>query len=802
MKRSVSTTTFVTEGKRNEALIDRISQLEESASQGAAYTGNAPSLCAGGFVIPTAYEKFKKGLRATFCVEVPAGTQRLKTVIIRVSDAADATNYLNKRINASFEITDGRTHLEYRFDPRLEYGTAYRLIRLIAIDINGNRTFFPSAEQAFSDSVPAEMLFTTPTRFPAPSGPSASLIFRNQEDPKTRALDAFVELGVIAPLTDGGAAQAWSASPVDELSVILHRTDFSPSVRVDVPVYKIQSQDTELYPTSTPPNRGLIRVIAQGLRYGAPYSWIKNRAWDIGEFVDSTEPAVDFTAGNASTNPNLLTGVSLQLDVTEPFDGVHRFATLLLTQPATVVALKHVTVRTKLTTELDSAYKAQIPKFSLQDTAFHIAGPQIIPLKKIKLKASKTYTVQIQITAIGGTQLILTTTVGPGVSDTVENDTAVPSGLAQPQFYFVAKSDWMFQGLQATTNIHTLKDRKVGITNGATYFDLPTYIASGRVTIQSASASSARLSVNKGHGHVEVRLRDLQTLFGASANVFLDWTAVNDIGESGPSALSIARNLASPKDFVNPSDAVTTISSGAVPAGQQELPNADWLIANGAGILDRWFQYDTATLPISGGGTTTITTASSNIRWFDTTHSVAILNQTRWLLCNLRKALIHRGEKLSLVINVKANTGLTGMSLRIRVRADDTGQDQLSSFATFVDIPLTGLSTSYQEYAALLRISDTARLIDGASAVLNQFLLIEVIGTLGANQIELARPILVRGADPPKWSLRPDDRGLMDAPVTGVTSTPEVVTAVGTPGGYTTQTSVGVKLDRWGELVA
>src|SRR5262245_32466116 len=109
MKRSVSSTTFVTEGKRNEELINRIDTLEQRVGEGVAFTGNAPQICAGGFYITGAEEKFKKGLRPNFCAEVPVGTVELQTKVIRVADVTDATSYKRKRIADVYPNEDGRT---------------------------------------------------------------------------------------------------------------------------------------------------------------------------------------------------------------------------------------------------------------------------------------------------------------------------------------------------------------------------------------------------------------------------------------------------------------------------------------------------------------------------------------------------------------------------------------------------------------------------------------------------------------------------------------------------------------------
>src|SRR5215831_9217919 len=188
----------------------QIQALQADTSASTAVTVTIPQPCTGGgidgggFVL--AYEKIKKGLRATFCATVPNDTERIKTVIIKHSDAtASAASFKQNRLQQTIELDADQTasgHVEYKFQPLLEYSTQYHLIKLVAIGTDGTRLQDPPTDAKFGD--PALVSFTTPPFFNVPSDPGslAPQVQFNGLDPDTNDQYAMVTLRMWAPLSD------------------------------------------------------------------------------------------------------------------------------------------------------------------------------------------------------------------------------------------------------------------------------------------------------------------------------------------------------------------------------------------------------------------------------------------------------------------------------------------------------------------------------------------------------------------------------------------------------------------------
>src|SRR5262252_3681759 len=155
----------------------QVQALQADTAASNAVTVTIPEPCTGGgidgggFVL--SYEKIKRGLRATFCGTVPGDTIRLKTVIIKHSDAtASAASFKQNRLQDSIELDSDQTasgHVEYKFKPLLEYSTQYDLIKLVAIGSGGSRLQDPPTDAKFGD--PPLVTFTTAQLFPPPSDP-------------------------------------------------------------------------------------------------------------------------------------------------------------------------------------------------------------------------------------------------------------------------------------------------------------------------------------------------------------------------------------------------------------------------------------------------------------------------------------------------------------------------------------------------------------------------------------------------------------------------------------------------------
>ncbi|HWX40441.1 MAG TPA: hypothetical protein VN345_04755, partial [Blastocatellia bacterium] len=207
----------------------QIQALQADTSASTAVTVTIPQPCTGGgiggggFVL--AYEVIKKGLRATFCATAPSDTVRIKTVIIKHSDAtASATSFKQNRLQQTIELDTDQTasgHVEYKFQPLLEYNTQYDLIKLVAIASDGTRLQDPPADAKFGD--PALATFTAPVMFGVPSDPGslAPYVQFSGLDPDTGDHYATITLRMYAPLSATGAAQSWAAATVDLVHFVI-----------------------------------------------------------------------------------------------------------------------------------------------------------------------------------------------------------------------------------------------------------------------------------------------------------------------------------------------------------------------------------------------------------------------------------------------------------------------------------------------------------------------------------------------------------------------------------------------------
>lgn len=477
--------------------IDKLSERVDANDTIGSGGGSGPEPCAT-FVI--GYSVVKRRLRAQFCINCPSGTETLKVVICPTLKRNDAAEFEKEKISDNYIVEEFQKpsgHVEFDYSPVLEYSTQYDLVRIVAISPTGLRTLIPLTDPAFNS--PPIVQFTTPAQFNAPSAPSYALIGRNALDLKTVEHDAFVKLAVWAPLSATNAPQTWIESLVDEVQVELARPDYNP-VEIEKHIYTITADDTTIDPTSTPPNRGVIRVRCGDLRTGAPYGWLRNTATSHGSIVSSpdivitaapntTSPttittssahglstgnfvvianalgntaingawtvtvlngtqftipiagngaysgsgivSIAFRGANFNVDPSALTSTSLQVLDTDPYDGKHRFVNVLFTQPSTVVALKRITVRKKITGDSDTTY-VKIFKYLPTDDEWHTPGAKVLPLGVTKLKSTINYTLETTITAAGDLQTVFTTAIGPAASEDILQDTDRPATMSAP----------------------------------------------------------------------------------------------------------------------------------------------------------------------------------------------------------------------------------------------------------------------------------------------------------------------------------------------------------------------------------
>jgi hypothetical protein len=548
----------------------QIQALQADTSASTAVTVTIPQPCTGGgiggggFVL--AYEKIKKGLRATFCATAPSDTVRLKTVIIKHSDAtASAISFKQNRLQQTIELDSDQTasgHVEYKFQPLLEYNTQYDLIKLVAIATDGTRLQDPPTDAKFGD--PPLATFNTPSLFPPPSDPAANLIITNALD-SAKAFRAYATFRVFASGADHTAT--FAQQNIDQIVV----TILENGLNVDYP-YKIKGADA---------NAVSVDVTVRKLIPGASYQWVKNTAWSPpSQSAESTGAAVSFTGASLSIDPNTLTGVNLNVQFGAPNNAKHAKVSLEFTQPATPVALKNCSVDLKLQSDPDTAYDPKIVKFSLQDNSLVTASQAytvangLAPVldNAMKLNPSTAYTLRLRLNVIGEViQLVKTFNVGTGLNPDAIPDTGPPSGLGTPMLVYTSKDSLRMSGMTVSQNFNQPGDpaKLIEIWDGGNpgnFLDLNGYFGSPQVIQLLPGPSSAATRYAIGHkdaDQVGILLKQLRNLFGAAAFVHGRFYAANQAFglQPAPSPDGLL-DLSKPFDYLDGQGAVNVQNVG------------------------------------------------------------------------------------------------------------------------------------------------------------------------------------------------------------------------------------------------
>lgn len=792
--------------------------LKADQSALTAVTVSIPEPCTAGTGVAIAFEKFKKGCRATLCARLPntaAGSNivTLRTVVVRAADATSQSAFDEALLVDSAEVTDAAReagHFEYRFGHRLEYDTLYWVVRYVAIDEDGSRVKNPEGDVVYN-ALPLAT-FTTPKQFNAPSAPNAAQILFNRLDPTTQEYDAEFGVRVYAPLTDAGAAQTWGASGCTDVVVVLERQGGSPAYPpLKFAVLLADSDFTQVDAASSPANRGYVDITCKPLAPGAPYIWSKNIAWCNGEKIEATG-SVAFNAAGFQVDPLNLTSVSLTItQAVDPYNPKFVKVELNFTQPATVVALKHVRLERKLTAEADSEYKVvtEPKKLSLRDDEWHSAGAKVVLLKEtMKAKPGVAYTLRCTITAIGGSQRQFTQGFTAGADPDVSADTAAPSSLGTPVIAFTPKVGVTISGMTVGANWNQPLSKEIVIytdTGGTTYFDIATYLASGAVTAQAAAnATAAKFRIGPGKEHVTlgITLAALRSVLGASADVKCYFIATNPIGSTQSSNSTTFFNIATAKDNVNSAHNVNSITGGAIAIpGKQVFTNSQFLTDDGAGNLNRWFGWNGSSFPMSGA-TVAITNASANQRWDQSIGAVKFLTTTNYLIYNLKKGRILHGKKFCFSFQAKSDGTPTGLVFRVYFKHDTlSGVDNLDNVANpglaYAEIPLDDLSTTFQEYGGLLKVKDAPTIDNsGGGTLVDQFFAMQLVGTLGGNTVFFASPMFNRGEIPAIHSILESEEGVISITPTAVGPQADTFNSIGSDGGWQDEFGDGGRLRR------
>lgn len=421
------------QGIDDAALQKQINDLKDQIGNNLNQTilGETPEPCSPSYII--AYQKAKKGkLRGRGCVSCSPGTIRLKTVIIRAADRTDSATFDDNLIPFSYELDADQInsgHVEYP-TVLLDAETQYDLVKLVAIDDNNGRLITPSTEPAYNTAPITQ--FTTPAAFGAPSAPDASLIIANALDSSTRAFDAYTTVRILAPLTDASAAQTFRQAQQGRVQAIFTDPD-SQTLRIDTVL--TDAELDQVWAGSTPTNRGYVDVTLKPEIPGLTYHWVRNLGWTAGNKAQSANTNIAYVAGGSyGVDPTTLTSLSLSIITNvDPYTPKFGRVDLNFTQPATIVALKNVTLERRLTTEVDADYVVVAKKETLKDDEWWTVGAHVKALVEgMGFKPSKTYRLRCTIHAIGGATKQFTQDVTTGTNPDVAMDTAAPTLATNP----------------------------------------------------------------------------------------------------------------------------------------------------------------------------------------------------------------------------------------------------------------------------------------------------------------------------------------------------------------------------------
>jgi len=722
-----------------------------------------------------------KGAWVTIGILFPPGTIEIKVLMVitslRTNQAAFETASFHVSIKdlQADEIAIGRCVRE--LNKRLYFETQYDIYRLKSFTLAvgaAAEVSNPDGDVLFND-VPL-LQFTTPGLFGLPSSPALALIKDNKLDLKTREHDAYVVLRVWAPTTLAGAAQTWAASGCDQLTVVVRRDDVSPTVLIKKEI-QITAAETLVDAASTPvANRGYIDVLFDALRVGGDYSWLKNVAYTNGEKKESTGSLVTFIGGNLGVNPAALASVSFTVQDTDPFDGKHRNVSLNLTQPAAVVALKHLKIEVSVFGS--GIFDTRVAKFTLRDDEWHTVGAKIIPVRTIKLKHNKSYTLRGTITALGGLPLVFTQNIGVAGSEDVLSDTGVPTGLAAPIIDWTAEGRLQVRNLnfgtltpdQSQTN--TIQKKYLLIWDGAgNYLDI----------VNKALTTNPVLALFevglKSHLNLDsIKKKIYKNVFGSGGNFCAAWLASNSLlpslGFSAQSANSNFLNVATMNDVIaDGSDGIAGLDATAVMNTRGQLfPNSDYTFSRASATSLASVTRRVA--PFTAD--TTITTTTTDAVFWDTANDWIVWRDSSNEIWVPLKKNIKGREILTCSFQVKTD-GSFGAVPIITMRLSDNSPTDLT--VTPAPITLTGLTTSF------LVFGGTIEIIPNLSAIGNRFLVFKTTATLGAlNNIIMDKDMLVRGRQMAAWAPRPQyelGQGGTEDPDTTPTATPPVMVDLG-----------------------
>jgi hypothetical protein len=807
----------------------QIQALQADTSASTAVTVTIPQPCTGvgigggGFVL--AYEVIKKGLRATFCATAPSDTVRTKTVIIKHSDAtASATSFKQNRLQQTIELDTDQTasgHVEYKFQPLLEYNTQYDLIKLVAVGSDGTRLANPPTDAKFGD--PPLATFTTPVMFGVPSDPGsvAPYVQFSGLDPDTGDHYATITLRMYAPLNvQTGAAQSWGAATVD----LVHFVIALGSGKAKHYTVNLSGTDLSQTDTGSPSmaNRGYVDITLKNLQVGDLITWIKNICWAGGERAVSVGAPVTIQAGGVQVNPANLINPGLNVITTDPYTVRDAGVDLLFTQPALPVALKWVSLERKLHTDPVGNYGFVLDRFMLKKQEYHTPGAHVVVhiIEGLHFKPSSIYDLRITFYAVGGlTSQVVVQNISTGADTTIPQDTLPPQGLTAPVLEFhkgvLTVSNMSTNQLQSnllvdTAVVLTSSPTNPGPTNAGPFFDVRTYLSSGGATLQQAATEALaqfHIGPGKAHTNLNVRLRDLQVVFGLPGgpylgNIYAYYYKTNEIGSSA-SPISTALNLGTAKDTTNSRDVASGVVAGALAVpGKQIFPNADFLLNDGLGInpgnqntLGAWATYLLPNTPIPPN-TGSIVVGDPLVAWDQAQHAIVWgTNSSRAVAINIRKGRLLPGDRLFFSAQFKSNGTPVGYVMRLYLKRGSDGADNIDNLFSpglaYVEIPLDGtgpdgssyqVNTSFQLFNAMLKIKDSPNLGDGSGGYANQFFIIQPVGVIGF-QLTMIRPMLNRGQEGAAFSIQETEEGLTNIVPTSLTSTVDIVNVVGTRGG-------------------
>lgn len=333
--------------------------------------------------------------------------------------------------------------------------------------------------------------------------------------------------------------------------------------------------------------------------------------------------------------------------------------------------------------------------------------------------------------------------------DAAAADTAIPSSLATPNLQFIPKVGVHVDGMVVGANWNQPKKKYLVIYDGVSvYFDLPTYMSTGTVTVQSATEANARYEFGAGKDQLTlgIRLADLKAVLGTQMKAY--YYAENSFGPSLKSTDSAVILFSGAKDIVSTRDAVNVVDVGTTLLSPQQLAiNGDMLYQAAAATVNAWARCIKTSVAIQTNNLAITTTATDPVSWNDVNHQLKWIDGNHMIVQSLKKR-IPKGDFFSVLVALKTD-GSFGLGNILQVDIASDNNSGPGSVVTSPTLDMRLLQSSYQLFGFVFQMDTTSTYPD------RKWLRFATNASLtSVNNIYVDKVMFVRGKQPTAYAAR------------------------------------------------